>query len=219
MPTMPDASAIPTASSTEGGGVMGYLGELGDKALTAVGLKKPEVPEMPEMPNVPDSALPDRRILWRVFASGSLNVTDSGQPLALVVRLYKLKSPDAFLQAPYETFGDAAKEKTALNDDLVSVRELQLIPGQRFESTDKVARDARYVGIVALFRNPTKGRWRYAFSAAAAEKSGLSLGAHACAMSVQVGEAIGQPIATTRSAAVTCPPPEAAPAPSAPSAP
>jgi type VI secretion system protein VasD len=198
-----------------GNGVMGYLGELGDKALTAVGLKKPEVPEIPEMPNVPDSALPDRRIVWRVYASESLNVTDRGQPLALVLRLFKLKSPDVFLQLPYDTFGDAAKEKAALNDDLISVRELQLIPGQHYESTDKVARDARFVGIVALYRNPAQGRWRYAFSAAAAEKSGLTLGAHACAMSVQVGEAIGQPVSVVRSAAVSCPPPGTSAEPSA----
>lgn len=204
-PSASPPSAVPTAPTAESGGVIGFLGQMTDKALEKIGLKKPEAPEIPEMPNVPDSALPDRRIAWRVFASESLNVNESGQALALVVRIYKLKSPDAFLQAPVDTFGDPAKEKAALNDDLIAAREVQLVPGQHYEATDKVTREARYVGIVALYRNPAQGRWRYAFSASAAEKSGLSLGAHACAMSVQVGEAIGQAAATVRSVAVPCP--------------
>lgn len=198
---MASASAAPGQSS----GVIGFLGSMGDKALSAVGLKKPDVPDTSDMPSVPDSALPDRRIAWRIFASESLNVNDNGQPLALVLRLYKLKSPDAFLQAPADIFGDPGKEKAALNDDLVAARELQLLPGQHYEAMDKVTREARYVGVVALFRNPVQNRWRYAFSASSAEKSGLSLGAHACAMSVQNGEAIGQPASTVQSVAVPCP--------------
>lgn len=192
------------SSSPDSGGVIGFLGSMGDKALSALGLKKPDTPDMP---SVPDSALPDWRVTWRVFASDSLNINDSGQPLALVLRLYKLKSPDAFLQAPGDIFGDPAKEKAALSDDLVAARELQLLPGQHYEATDKVTREARYVGVVALFRNPAQGRWRYAFSTAGADKTGLTLGAHACAMSVQVGEAIGQAASTVKSVAVPCPTP------------
>lgn len=199
---MPSAPTMPAADNS---GVMGLVGEAADKALVAMGLKKPATPEIPDMPNVPDSALPDRRIAWRVFASDSLNVNEAGQSLALVVRLFKLKSPDAFLQAPYDTFGDTAKEKAALGDDLLAAREFQLVPGQHMQATDKVAREARFVGIVALYRNPAKGRWRYAFNAATAERSGLHIGAHACAMSVQVGEAIGQANATVRSVATPCP--------------
>lgn len=204
-PATPSMPAVPTAPTTESGGVIGFLGQITDKALETIGFKKPEVPEIPEMPNVPDSALPDRRINWRVFASESLNVNESGQSLALVVRMYKLKSPDAFLQAPPDIFGDPAKEKAALNEDLIAARELQLVPGQHHEATDKVTREARYIGIVALYRKPAQGRWRYAFNAASAEKTGLHIGAHACAMSVQVGEAIGQAAATVRSVAVPCP--------------
>jgi type VI secretion system protein VasD len=198
----PSASAVGTTGSTSNGDVVGFLGSIGDKALSAVGLKKPDAPDTP---NLPDSALPDWRVNWRIFASDSLNVNDGGQPLALVLRLYKLKSPDAFLQAPADTFGDPGKEKAALGDDLVAARELQLLPGQHYEAMDKVTRDARYVGVVALFRNPAPGRWRYAFSTPGADKTGLSLGAHACAMSVQVGGAIGQPASAVKSVAVPCP--------------
>lgn len=201
----PPVAEAPSAANTVGtdapDGVMGLLGSLTDKALEATGIKAPaKVPE-----SLPDSALPDRRIRWLLHASASLNVTDTGQPLGLVTRIYKLRSPDSFLQAPMDVFGDPAREKQALGDDLVAVREVQLVPGQRHEATDKVARDASHVGIVALYRKPAAGRWRYAFKAADAELSGLTLGAHACALSVQAGTPVGATAGGARSVAVSCP--------------
>lgn len=181
------------------GSVMDTIGDYKDKALEAIGLKKPELPE------VPDVQLPDRKIMWRLHASDSLNIAPSGEPVALLTRIYKLRSPNAFLQAPYEVFGDPAKEKAQMGDDVIETREVQMIPGRHDEVLDKVAREVRYIGIVALFRKPAPQRWRYAFRSESAEKSGLSIGLHACAMSVQVGEPIGQPLNLARSVAVPCP--------------
>ncbi len=183
-------------------GTSGFFSGLADKAMEAVGLKKPEVPDVPD---IPDSALPDWRVKWRVYASPSLNINPNGDSLSVVLRFYKLKSPDAFLHASMDVFGDAAKEKEALGEDVVGVRELQLRPSQQHEYLDKVAREARYVGVVAMFRSPAAGRWRYAFSAPSSQLKGISLGVHACAMSVQVGEPIGQSVSAVRSAAVACP--------------
>ncbi|MDE2401387.1 MAG: type VI secretion system lipoprotein TssJ [Burkholderiales bacterium] len=180
--------------------IMESLGAIKDKALEAVGLKKPELPELP------NAALPDRKVVWRLHASDSLNVSASGQSVALLTRIYKLRSPNAFMQAPYEVFGDPEREKKQLGDDLIETRDVQLIPGQHDEVLDKVVREARYVGVVALFRNPAAQRWRYAFRSESAEKTGLSMGLHACAMSVQIGEPIGMAIDVARSAAVSCPP-------------
>jgi type VI secretion system protein VasD len=183
------------------GGVLGLLASATDKALELAGVKAPAKPA--EL--APESALPDRRIRWRLHASGSLNVTDSGQPLALITRVYKLRGPDSFLQAPMAVFGDPAREKQALGDDLVSVREVQLLPGQHHEFTEKVPRDVPYIGIVGLYRRAVTGRWRYAFKAAEAELQGLSLGAHACALSVQTGSPVGPSAWNARSVAVGCP--------------
>lgn len=191
-----------TAKEAPSGSVLETLGGYKDKALEAIGFKKPELPKAPDLPEV---QLPDRKIRWRLHASDSLNVLPSGESVAMLTRIYKLRSPNAFLQAPYEVFGNPAKEKAQLGDDIIETREVQMIPGQQDEVTDQTAREARYIGIVALYRNPATQRWRYAFRSESAEKSGLSIGLHACAMSVQVGEPIGQPLSTARSAAVPCP--------------
>ena len=48
-----------------------------------------------------------------------INTLPDGQSLALLVRIYRLRAPDSFLQAPADTFGDANREKALLGDDLV----------------------------------------------------------------------------------------------------
>ena len=48
---------------------------------------------------------------------------------------------------------------------------------------------AAYIGVVALFRAPAGQRWRVSFSASEAQKSGITIGAHACALSVGAGAA------------------------------
>lgn len=182
-------SSVPTAIVLEG------LGAMKDKALESVGVKKADVPE---------AAKPERNIQWRLQASPSLNTDPQGQPLALLTRIYKLRSPNAIMQLPYDVFGDPVREKARLGDELIEAKEIQLIPGQKIEINDKTIRDARYIAIVALYRQPAPQRWRYVFSAEAAEKTGLSLGAHACALTVQAGEPIGIPLATARSADMPC---------------
>lgn len=189
----PSPVEVPANASS---GIGGWLEKAGDKALELTGLKKPELP---------DSALPDRRITWRLHASPSLNTLPDGQSLALLVRVYRLRSPDSFLQAPADTFGDANREKELLGDDLISVREVQLVPGQRHEATDKLPRDIGHVGIVALFHHPAVGRWRYAFPTAPSELTGIDIGVHACAMTVHGGQPVGVSGERVRSAAVACP--------------
>jgi type VI secretion system protein VasD len=173
------------------------MGGVKDKALEAIGFKKPVLPEVPE------AAKPARKMALRVGASESLNVDPAGRSLSLVVRVYKLRSAGAFLNAPYEAFGNVAKEREALGDEMIETREVQLVPGKEQSITERWARDAGYVGVVALFRAPSPQRWRYAFSVAGSEASGIVLGAHACSLSV----AVGTPVDVAAAALKATPPP------------
>ena len=152
------------------------LAPLANVALEAAGLRKP--------PELPESQKPPRNVPLRLHAASRLNVNAGGQPLALAVRLYKLRQKDAFDRAPYATFLDPRLERESLGADLVEVREIMLVPGQRYEVTEKVAREAGHLGVVALFHTPAAGRWRTAVSSVDAERDGLNIGLLACAMSV-----------------------------------
>jgi type VI secretion system protein VasD len=158
-------------------------GSFANAALGAVGLRKAA--------GLPESQQPPRNVPLRLHAATRLNVNERGQPLALAVRLYKLRQKDAFEEAPYAAFLDPQQERERLGADLVDVREIMLVPGQRYEVTEKVAREAGHVGIVALFHNPAAGHWRTTVSSADAERNGVNIGLHACAMSVAGGAVSG----------------------------
>lgn len=165
--------------------------EMVSKALEATGLKAPEPPKNPladaDVSKFDVSQIP-RFVSFKLHASPALNIDAQGRSLSLVARLYKLKSPDAFWKAPYAAFGNSAKEKELLGDDIVEVRDIQLVPGQQVNLREKMSRDVGYVGVVALFHSPAPQRWRYVFAASKLEFSGLAMGAHACSLSVLEGE-------------------------------
>ncbi|WP_020655556.1 type VI secretion system lipoprotein TssJ [Massilia niastensis] len=145
-------------------------------ALDAIGLRKGA--------ELADAYKPPRTVPVKLHAASRLNLDSRGQPLALAVRVYSLRHKAAFEQAPYAAFLDPQAERASLGADLVEVREVMLVPGQRYEIAEKVSREASHVGIVALFHRPAGGRWRAAFSVLDAERDGITLGLHACALTV-----------------------------------
>ncbi|BEV17356.1 type VI secretion system lipoprotein TssJ [Herbaspirillum sp. DW155] len=160
--------------------------------LEALGLKKPDTPE------VPDAMKQPRTVPIKLHASKALNLDPQQRPLALVVKIYKLKQNISFQQASYDTFLSAQKEKEALGADLLEVKEVTLVPGQRYEISEKVSYEAGYIGVVALFVNPAQQRWRAVFKADEAEKNGITVGLQSCSLTVGAGavaiDAQGKPL-------------------------
>lgn len=184
------------ASSKSEGGLL-------DKTLEMVGFKKPEVPELPA-DGIKAPAQP-KKIVLRLHAGDLVNTDINGRPLSLVARVYKLKSPSALLQAPYDTFKDPALERQALGSDIVEVREVVLTPGKKYEVVETMPNEATHLAVVALLRAPDPQRWRFVFDAKDAARTGITLGLHACAMSVAEGEPLSTPVETRRLAGMQCP--------------
>ena len=195
-----------TSACTTTGKLGEGMGNMADKALETIGFKKPELPKPPELP---ESAKPPRQVRLQVSASDSLNLDPQGRSLALVVRVYKLRAPTAFLNAPFDAFGDPAREKQAMGEDLIDVKELTLAPGWRRELNEKWAREAAYLGVAGLFMAPAPQRWRYAFDVAEPIDQPFLIGAHSCALSVGVGTPVGVPENTARLLPADCAPPGA----------
>lgn len=154
------------------------LGAVAKIALSASGLTAPELP---------DSQKPPLKVPMAIATGKNLNADARGRPLAAVVKIYKLKDTTAFYQAPFNAFVTPGSDKAALGDDLVDTREITLIPDQQLNWTESVPRTANAIGVVVLFHSPGAQRWRFAFDAAVAEKSGIVMGAHACALTITRG--------------------------------
>ena len=162
----------------------GTVADMIGGGLERAGLKQPaSVAEAKAM--VPIT----KDITLRIHAGDTLNVDANERPLSVVVRIYRLKDAEAFMNAPLPSFKDADAEKAAFGNELIAVREIVLTPRQKYEVIETLPLDVKFVGVVGLFRAPSQGRWRFAFDKDAAAKTGITLGAHACAFSVASGQA------------------------------
>jgi len=154
------------------------IGSVASAAMESVGLKKADIPDAQKAP---------RTVQISLDAGNNLNASQN-KPLAIVVKIYKLKNANTFMQAPLNSLTDIASEKALLGADLLEARDITLIPGQQYMVKEKVSKEADAIGIVALFHSPAPRRWKFVFNAARAEKTGIKLGVHACAMTVVSGE-------------------------------
>lgn len=126
---------------------------------------------------------PPRQAALRLHAAPGLNQGAQGQPLALLTRIYKLRQLTAFERASF----DALLNGADLGRDLIEMREVTLVPGQRYEATEKLEREVAYIGVVGLFRAPGRQQWRLTFTAQDAERAGITVGLHDCTLSAGSG--------------------------------
>jgi type VI secretion system protein VasD len=160
------------------GGAASAIGLVANVALQAAGLKD-KGPPAPKM------------IPLRIHAGYNLNSDEEGHGFAVVARVYKLRDAGAFMSAPQTVFGNQTREREAMGDSLLEVREVVLTPGQRLESSERMTSEMAYLGIVILFRSPAPERWRVAFAQADVERNGVTIGAHGCAISITEGKVYG----------------------------
>lgn len=123
----------------------------------------------------------------KVFAGEQLNLTANGKPLSLVVKFYVLRGNNKLSALTAGQIYSPEMEKEALGEELVSVKEMVLLPGKAYDVTLKVPGDATTIGVVGMFRAPFQGRWKLAFDTKLALDSGITIGAHACAFNASKG--------------------------------
>ncbi len=117
-----------------------------------------------------------------------------------MVKVYKLKGLDQFMQLPYDNFAQSQLR----SEDVISTRELILLPGQRYEVEELLPIGTTHLAVVALFATPEEARWRFVFDTRQSAKHGITLGAHRCALSVAQGMPIGSPAEALRLAGTAC---------------
>ena len=164
-------------------------GTVASVALEAAGLKKAD--QRPAAEAVHPVAM-------TLSTGPATNATRKGDALALVVRIYQLRSNTAFARLTYAQASTPEAERNVLQDDLVTVRELTLLPGKTYRFEEQVPDHVKVIGITAQFHRPAANRWKLAFDREASQEAGIAVAFHACAMTTVTGE-LAQP-ATTASA-------------------
>lgn len=87
-----------------------------------------------------------------------MNVDEFGHSLAVVVRVYQLKTAKSLEDAEFDPIWQHDRESLA--DDMVSADELTLAPTEVRVIRIKHSEEARYVAVIGLFRRPDGIAWR-----------------------------------------------------------
>lgn len=91
-------------------------------------------------------------------ANAELNPDRKGEPLPVVVRVYQLTDKGAFESA---TFNQLWKtDEATLGKTLLTRNEVIMNPNSNNKIEIDRNEQAKYVGVVAIFRNPIEQKWR-----------------------------------------------------------
>jgi type VI secretion system protein VasD len=96
-----------------------------------------------------------------IVVGSDVNPDARGRPSPIVVKLFELKSLAAFETADF--FSLFEKDKETLGAELLGRDEFSLIPGDRKVVVRELKEDARYVGVIAAYRDLERANWRAAF--------------------------------------------------------
>ncbi|TKC78931.1 type VI secretion system lipoprotein TssJ [Trinickia terrae] len=92
-------------------------------------------------------------------ARASLNPDEAQRPTSVVVRVYQLKDRKTFDSASYDDL--LKNDRVLLAQDLLDMKGVRVTPGGAVSVTQPIQADARYVAVVAFFRDPVQDKpWR-----------------------------------------------------------
>lgn len=95
-------------------------------------------------------------------STANLNLGANDQPLPVVVRIYQLSD-----KGPFESsnFSEIWKNDLAvLGDTLLTKNEIVMNPSSQDRVEFERHAQAKYIGVVAVFRNPVEKKWRAIYS-------------------------------------------------------
>ncbi|MEL7046020.1 MAG: type VI secretion system lipoprotein TssJ [Pseudomonadota bacterium] len=114
------------------------------------------------------------RMAVEVEASYSINPDRNGRASPVVLYVYYLQSSSTFDNARYIALATDAAD--ILGRDLLSVREIEVSPGQSLSlATGELPEATRYVGVVGAFRDIDNAQWRGSVMVKKGEKFKLDI--------------------------------------------
>ena len=113
-------------------------------------------------------------------AGPTINRDTSGRSLSVVVHLYQLKERAEFDRLTFDAATSGKTDQDLFGSNLISVKELVLVPGGKQDITEKLAPETKFVGVVAYFRKPDPQAWRFLIDAKDARKQGLAFRVEDC---------------------------------------
>jgi type VI secretion system protein VasD len=93
----------------------------------------------------------------QIVATADVNPDGKGRPSPIVVRVFQLKTEAEFAKADFFAIYD--REKEVLGPSLIAREEYTLEPGETEDMKFEISRDARFLGVLAAYRDQG-AHWR-----------------------------------------------------------
>jgi type VI secretion system protein VasD len=93
-----------------------------------------------------------------IAAAADVNPDASGQPAPVAVRVYQLASTAAFERADF--FDLRQNDQAVLGADMLGRDEFLITPGGSQQLSVEMKPGAKYIGVVAAFRDIQRANWR-----------------------------------------------------------
>jgi len=101
---------------------------------------------------------PETKIALTLRASQEVNPDTSGRPSPISVRIHTLKGTSEFERADFfQLYNDP---NAALGSDVIAIEGVQMRPSETRDLELKPDPQARYLGILAAYRDIDRSRWR-----------------------------------------------------------
>jgi len=108
---------------------------------------------------LPHAALADKvKVKTEITTAADLNPDRNGRPSPVVLLIFQLSAVDAFQNADFFSLFDPAAAIVAA--DMIERTEMTLHPGEVRPLEAEFDEEARYIGLVAAFRDVEKAQWR-----------------------------------------------------------
>jgi type VI secretion system protein VasD len=93
-----------------------------------------------------------------VAAGADQNPNPSGQPAAVKLFLFQLSATGKFESA--DVFALVERAQATLGQDMAAVEDISVAPGETRTLERQLKHDVQFLGVVALFRDIDRAKWR-----------------------------------------------------------
>lgn len=125
------------------------------------------------------------RLDGRVVGGAALNPSVSRRPSPVMLRIYELRAATLFTQLDFMALFQ--RDQAELAADLLSREEFMLAPGETRPWGRPLHKDTRHLGVIAVFRDLEKARWRAIAAVRPGQPQKVLIRADALDVSVELG--------------------------------
>ncbi len=104
------------------------------------------------------SSIPTVPVSFHIKAEQNINGDYREHTLPVSIRIYQLNQLSAFQEATFRQLWK--KDQQVLADTLLATKEITVIPGAELNFKLDRKPETKYIGIIAIFRDPHHSQWR-----------------------------------------------------------